>query len=402
MGKNMKKTAFGILVLSFLIVHGFAQPGIRDLTEENFKLAAQHARNMVTAMNPYPDRLPRTIDAAGKLVTCESSWWTSGFFPGSLWLLFEKTQEPQFRDAARIFTARIEKEKGNKGTHDLGFMLNNSFGNGLRLVKDSGYRDVLLAGARSLSSRFNPRVGCIMSWNPNARWKYPVIIDNMMNLEFLIWASRSSGEPSFQNIAVTHADTTIKNHFRKDYSSYHVVSYNPDTGEVEKRQTSQGYADESAWARGQSWGLYGFVMMYRETGLKRYLEQAQKIAAFLVHHPNLPADKVPHWDYNAPGIPNEQRDASAAAIMASALVELSWYSEPELAKTYVAVAADQIRTLSSAEYLAQPGTNGNFILKHSVGSIPGKSEVDVPLSYADYYFLEAMKRLQDKRTVLPR
>jgi len=392
----------GILALSFLTLPGFAQKGIRDLTEENFKLAAQHAHNMVAAMNPYPDRLPRTIDAAGKLITCDSGWWTSGFFPGSLWLLFEKTQDPQFKDAARLFTARIEKEKSNTGTHDLGFMLHNSFGNGLRVSNDAAYREVLLAGARSLSSRFNPRIGCIMSWNPSVKWKYPVIIDNMMNLEFLTWASKNSGDSSFQNIAVTHADTTIKNHFRKDYSSYHVVSYDPATGEVEKRQTSQGYADESAWARGQSWGLYGFVMMHRETGLKRYLEQAQRIAAFLLNHTNLPADKVPYWDYNAPGIPNEKRDASAAAIMASALVELSWYSEPETAKKYLTAAVDQIRTLSSVEYLAQPGTNGNFILKHSVGSIPGNSEVDVPLSYADYYFLEAMKRLQDKRTVLPR
>jgi len=398
----MKKISMGILALSFLILPGFAQKGIRDLTEENFKLAAQHARNMIAAMNPYPDRLPRTIDAAGKLVTCDSGWWTSGFFPGSLWLLFEKTQDPQFKDAARLFTARIENEKSNTGTHDLGFMLNNSFGNGLRVSNDAAYREVLLAGARSLSSRFNPRIGCIMSWNPSVKWKYPVIIDNMMNLEFLMWASKTSGDSSFQNIAVTHADTTIKNHFRKDYSSYHVVSYDPATGEVEKRQTSQGYSDESAWARGQSWGLYGFVMMHRETGLKRYLEQAQRIAAFLLNHPNLPADKVPYWDYNAPGIPNEKRDASAAAIMASALVELSWYSEPEAAKKYVTAAVDQIRTLSSVEYLAQPGTNGNFILKHSVGSIPANSEVDVPLSYADYYFLEAMKRLQDKRTVLPR
>jgi unsaturated chondroitin disaccharide hydrolase len=398
----MKRLSIGNLALSLLIMPGIAQTGIRNPIEANFKLAAQHTRNMVAAMSAYPDRLPRTIDAAGKLVTCDSGWWTSGFFPGSLWLLFEKTRDAQFRDAARLFTARIEKEKGNTGTHDLGFMLNNSFGNGLRISKDTAYREVMLAGARSLASRFNPRVGCIMSWNPSAKWKYPVIIDNMMNLEFLMWAAKASGDASFRDIAVTHADTTIKNHFRKDYSSYHVVSYDPSTGEVEKRQTSQGYADESAWARGQLWGLYGFVMMYRETGLKRYLEQAQKIAAFLLNHPNLPADKVPYWDYNAPGIPNEKRDASAAAIMASALVELSWYCKPEAAKKYVAAAVEQIRTLSSAEYLAQPGTNGNFILKHSVGSIPGNSEVDVPLSYADYYFLEAMKRLQDKRTALPR
>ncbi len=396
----MKRISSAILVLSLLALPCYAQKSLTDLIRDNYSIAAEHARSMVSAMGSHPDQLPRTVDADGKLVLCNSGWWTSGFFPGTLWLLYEKTKNPQFSADARLFTARIEKEKSNTGTHDLGFMLNNSFGNGLRLSNDPAYREVLLAGARSLSTRFNPRVGCLMSWNPNAKWKYPVIIDNMMNLEFLMWASKSSGDPTFRTIAVTHADTTIKNHFRRDYSSYHVVSYDPTTGEVEKRQTSQGYADESAWARGQSWGLYGFVMMFRETGLKRYLDQAQNIAAFLLNHPNLPADKVPYWDYNAPNIPNEKRDASAAAIMASALVELSWHSDPQLAKKYLDVAIQQIKSLSSAEYRAQPGTNGNFILKHSVGSIPGNSEVDVPLTYADYYFMEAMKRLEDTRTAL--
>lgn len=396
----MKRISCGLLILSALAFPGHAQKKTSEWIGDNFAVSAQHARNMVAAMSAYPDLLPRTLDVGGKLVTCNSGWWTSGFFPGSLWLLYEQTGDAQFRDHAKLYTARMEKEKNNTGTHDLGFMLYNSFGNGLRLTNDPGYRDVLLTGARSLLSRFNPRVGCIMSWNPNARWKYPVIIDNMMNLEFLMWASRISGDRVFHNAAVTHADTTIKNHFRKDYSSYHVVSYDPANGEVQTRQTAQGYADESSWARGQSWGLYGFVMMHRETGLKRYLDQAHNIASYLLNHPNLPPDKVPYWDYNAPNIPSEKRDASAAAIMASALIELSWYSEPEPAKKYVSAALQQLRTLSSAEYRAEPGTNGNFILKRSVGSIPGKSEVDVPLSYADYYFLEALKRLQDKRTAL--
>jgi len=396
----MRQASCVLLVLGILAFPRYTQKNIQQQIEENYAVAAQHARNMAAALSAYPDQLPRTIDASGKLVTCNSSWWTSGFFPGTLWLLYEKTQEAQFKEFAKLFTARVEKEKNNTGTHDLGFMLYCSFGNGLRLTNDPAYRDVLLQGARALISRYNPRVGCIMSWNSNTRWKYPVIIDNMMNLELLMWAYKSSGDKTFYNIAVTHADTTMHNHFRKDFSTYHVVSYDPATGEVEKRQTSQGYADESSWARGQSWGLYGFVMMHRETGLKRYLDQAQHIAAFLLGHPNLPADKIPYWDYNAPNIPNEKRDASAAAIMASALVELSWYSNPELAKKYLAAAVQQLQTLSSAEYRAQPGTNGNFILKHSVGSIPANSEVDVPLTYSDYYFLEALKRLQDKRTNL--
>ena len=394
----MRQLCAASLLLGILACPCHAQASSSRWIEENFSVAAQQARNMVVAMRPYPGQLPRTTDADGKLVPCNSGWWTSGFFPGTLWLLYERTGDEQFREYARDFTARIEKEKYNTGTHDLGFMLYCSYGNGFRLTKEPAYRDVLLQGARSLISRFNPRVGCIMSWNPNSRWQYPVIIDNMMNLELLMWAYKNSGDEAFRNIAMTHADTTIRNHFRKDFSTYHVVSYEPASGAVGKRQTAQGYSDESAWARGQSWGLYGFVMMHRETGLRRYLDQAQNIAAFLLGHPNLPGDKIPYWDYNAPKVPNEKRDASAAAIMASALVELSWYSDPEPARKYIATAVAQLQSLSSQEYRAAPGTNGNFILRHSIGSIPGNSEVDVPLSYADYYFLEALKRLQDRRT----
>jgi len=219
-----------------------------------------------------------------------------------------------------------------------------------------------------------------------------VIIDNMMNLELLCEATKMSGNASFYKIAVTHANTTIKNHFRPDYSSYHVVNYNAATGSVQQKKTAQGAADESAWARGQSWGLYGFTVMYRETKDKKYLEQANHIAQFNLSNPNLPADKIPYWDYNAPGIPNALRDASAGAIMASALLELCRYAEPALSKQYFQAAETILRSLCSKNYIAAAGTNGGFILEHSVGSLPAKSEVDVPLTYADYYFVEAMKR----------
>ncbi|MDR1938447.1 MAG: glycoside hydrolase family 88 protein, partial [Tannerellaceae bacterium] len=248
-------------------------------------------------------------------------------------------------------------------------------------------------GAESLASRFNPVIGCIKSWDHNTnKWQFPVIIDNMMNLEFLFWASRESGDSKYRDICISHADKTITNHFRPDYSSYHVVSYDTITGQVEKKNTHQGYADESAWARGQAWGLYGFVVMYRETQDVKYLEQAKNIAGFILNHPNLPADKIPFWDFNAPDIPNAKRDASAGAIICSALVELSGYVDEDLSKSYLQVAETQIRTLSSPEYFAEKGTNANFILKHSVGHLPGNSEIDVPLTYADYYYIEAMLR----------
>jgi unsaturated chondroitin disaccharide hydrolase len=350
---------------------------------------------MADVMKDKPDLLPRTLDTAGNLVTSKSSWWTSGFVPGSLWYLYEYSKDEKFKEYAKTMTSRVEKEKNNKGTHDLGFMLFCSFGNGLRLSGDESYKEVLLTGAKSLSTRFRPKNGCIQSWNSRKGWQCPVIIDNMMNLEFLMWAFKESGDSSYYKICVSHSDTTIKNHFRADFSTYHVVSYDTITGKVEKKQTSQGAADESAWARGQSWGLYGFTVMYRETKLERYLNQATHIADFMINNPNLPEDKIPYWDFNAPGIPNAKRDASAGAIMASALIELSGYVQPDLGKKYLSIAETQIRSLASQAYLAKQGKNGNFILMHSVGSLPGKSEVDVPLTYADYYFIEALLRYKN-------
>jgi rhamnogalacturonyl hydrolase YesR len=369
------------------------QASVEEIIKDRLDRSLQPYEFMAQSLINQPDKLPRTIDDEGNLLTTSSSGWVSGFVPGTLWYLYQYSNRPEFLAAARNYTARIEKEKDNRGTHDLGVMLYCSFGNGLRLTGDTAYRNILLTGAESLASRFNPVVGCIRSWDHNgAQWQFPVIIDNMMNLELLFWASKASGDPKYLNICLSHADKTIENHFRPDGSSFHVVSYDTITGQVEKKNTAQGYADESAWARGQAWGLYGFTVMYRETHHAKYLEQARHIAAFILNHPNLPADKIPCWDFNAPDISDAKRDASAGAIIASALIELSGYVDAASAKTYLDVAERQIRTLSSPEYFAEKGTNGNFLLKHSVGSIPHKSEVDVPLTYADYYYIEALLR----------
>ena len=393
----MKKSFLFItgIFASFLISCGTKQESMDALIKDRLDRSVEQYDLMAQLLTDHPDRLPRSIDAEGKLLTVASNGWVSGFFPGSLWYLYQYSNDPKMLDYAKKYTARIEKEKDNRGTHDLGFMLYCSFGNGYRLTGDTAYRNVMLTGARSLTSRFNPTVGCIRSWDFNQDvWQYPVIIDNMMNLEFLFRASCISGDSKYRDICLTHADVTAKNHYRPDYSSYHVVSYDPSTGEVEKKNTHQGYSDESAWARGQVWGLYGYVVMYRETKDLKYLEQAKHIAAFLLHHPNLPADKIPYWDFNAPEIPCALRDASAGAIMASALIELSRYVDAALAKDYLNVAEKQLRTLSSPEYFAEKETNGNFILKHGVGHLPNNVEVDVPLSYADYYYIEALLRYQ--------
>jgi unsaturated chondroitin disaccharide hydrolase len=253
----------------------------------------------------------------------------------------------------------------------------------------------LLNSARSLASRFNTTTGTIRSWN-FGDWKYPVIIDNMMNLELLVWAAANSTDSSLRQIAIAHANTTMKNHFRDDYSSYHLVDYDPQTGRVLKKQTVQGAADSSAWARGQGWALYGYTMMYRETGIGQYLEQARHIARFILQHSRLPADKVPYWDFDAPGIPNALRDASSAAVIASALIELAGYVSKKERKQYQTAAAGMLQSLSSPLYHSRAGENAGFILKHSAGNIPAHSEMDAPLTYADYYYIEALLRYKNE------
>ena len=335
---------------------------------------------------------PRTLTSKGELVVVPARDWTSGFFPGYLWLLNQATGEAKWRAAAREYTVHLEAEKTNAGTHDMGFKLYTSFGTGYRLTQDAHYRAVLLEAARTLSTRFNPKVGAIRSWDHHRDlWGFPVIIDNMLNLELLFAATRLSGDSSFYKIAVTHANTTLRNHFRPDYSSYHVVDYDSATGHVIKKTTHQGYADGSAWARGQAWALYGYTMCYRETHNPAYLAQAEHVADFILHHPNLPKDLVPYWDFNDPTIPRAPRDASAAAIIASGLLELSTYSKQ--GATYRHQASQLLNNLAKS-YTARPGTNGGFLLLHSTGHKPAGSEVDVPIIYADYYFMEALLRRQ--------
>jgi unsaturated chondroitin disaccharide hydrolase len=330
------------------------------------------------------------------LRTCTSDNWVAGFYPGTLLYLYENTKDNAFYNEALHKIKLMDKEQHNTGTHDLGFMMYCSYGNLNRITPDNQYKQILINSARSLATRFNPKVGCIRSWGKSDdTTSFRVIIDNMMNLELLMWAAKTTGDKTLSDIAVTHANTTMKNHFRPNYSSYHVIVYNPKTGAVMAKQTAQGAADESAWARGQSWGLYGYTMMYRETKDKRYLDQAQKIAAFILNNPHLPSDKIPYWDYDAPGIPNTYRDASAAAVMASALIELSSFSSDALASSYMGTAKTILSTLSSPEYKARIGENGGFILKHSVAHLPKNTEVDSPLPYADYYYTEAMMRLRD-------
>jgi hypothetical protein len=315
--------------------------------------------------------------------------WTSGFFPGSLWLAYELTGDKKLAEYAKIYTEKLDRIQYYKGTHDLGFMMFCSYGNGLRLTGNKSYESVLVNTAESLISRYNKTVGCIRSWD-FGEWQFPVIIDNMMNLDLLFWAGSYTGDSKYANISKRHADVTMKNHFRPDYGSYHVVDYDTITGKKRGAGTFQGYADNSTWSRGESWALYGYALMYRETNEERYLEQAKHIANFIMSHKNVPEDKVPYWDYDAPEIPNEERDASAAAIQASAFLGMS--TMVPNGQMYFDYAEQLLKFLSSSKYLAKRGSNKDFILMHSTGAKSLNSEIDVPLNYADYYYLESLIR----------
>lgn len=353
------------------------------------KTACAQADMMIASLSP--GEYPRSIKD-GKLWKSDYRWWCSGYFPGTLWQLYEATGDEKYIEPANRLTDGLETLKTTTSQHDIGLQIICSYGRRFNLFGDDADKEEIIASAKHLAGRFNPNTKCTLSWDaPKDRpGVFQVIIDNMMVIELLMEATRLSGDTSFSDIAVTHSLTTIKNHFRPDSSSWHVVEYDPETGEVTLKRTHQGYSDDSAWARGQAWGLYGYTMMYRYTKDARFLEQARKIAGYILSR--LPEDWIPYWDYDDPAIPNAPRDASSAAIQASALVELSGFVSGEERELYLNVAEKTLRALSSPEYLAEPGTNCGFILKHSTGHLKANSEVDVPLTYADYYFLEAFGR----------
>ena len=336
---------------------------------------------------------PRNSEPDGTLNLVPSKDWTSGFFPGNLWLIYQITGKENLKDAAIHFTNFLYPVRKYKGTHDIGFMMNCSYGNAYRLAPADSVRQALIQTADNLCGRFDSKIGCIRSWD-FGRWNFPVIIDNMMNLDLLFYVYRLTGNPQYKEIALQHARVTQQHQFREDYSSYHVVSYNDDRS-VEEKCTHQGKNDDSAWARGQAWGVYGYTSCYRESKNTLFLQQAKNIAAMIMDRVKT-EDLIPLWDYDAPDTPETPRDVSAASITASALIELSTLTEN--GQIYLNYAEKLLHSLSSDAYLAKAGTNQGFLLMHSVGSLPNGSEIDTPLNYADYYYLEALLRyMQVKR-----
>lgn len=388
----MKKT----LILLFAAVLAVScQESMKQLTDRVFEVAEYQFTEMDKTLTDT--NVPKST-RFGVLVPSETKSWTSGFYPGSLWYVYMYTGNENTKALAEKNTEKLYIETQRVRSHDIGFMVNCSYGNALRITGDEKYREPYINAAKLLTTRFNPTVGLTQSWNitpSRKQWKFPVIIDNMMNLELLTQAHKMSGIDSLLTVAVTHANTTMKNHFRPDYTTWHVVDYDPETGDIRMKVTHQGYSDDSAWSRGQAWAVYGYTMMFREVGDEAYLALAENIARMLLDR--LPEDGIPYWDFDSPDIPDAQRDASAGAIMASSFIELAGYTQDKaLSKALMEMAETQIRTLASPEYLAEKGRNGFFLLKHSVGSYPSDTEVNVPLTYADYYFLEALLRYNGK------
>lgn len=402
---RLNKLLGGVAILMLLTACSDKQK--EEFIKENTGFSVTQTEKMLEQVGaPTGKNYPRTMRNDSTLAVTGMYEWTSGFFPGSLWYLYELTGEDKWKVEAEKWTASLEPLKTFTGHHDLGFMMYCSYGNAERLASKPEYKDILMESANSLSTRFDEQTGVIKSWNRFKPWNdsitydYPVIIDNMMNLEMLFYASKISGDKKYYDIAVKHADATLKNQFREDFSTYHVVSYDTISPNVVSKNTAQGFSDNSTWSRGQAWAIYGFTMTYRETKDEKYLDAAIKATDHFLS--NLPEDLIPLWDFNVgmdgytPGqrsyaaeFQEKLRDASAGAIVCSALFELGELSNN---KTYTEKAIKMLHSLASPAYRAPLGKNADFLIMHCVGSIPHKSEIDKPLVYADYYFLEALLR----------
>ncbi|RUT72312.1 glucuronyl hydrolase [Flavobacterium cupreum] len=393
----MNKVSFFTLILGFALLATACKSGINSQTKNTSATASTLLETRYKMLLEYPVdsmSMPRSMNLKSSLIKkVPSRDWTSGFFAGNLWQLYRLTGNSEYKKQAEKWTPFSKKESVNSGSHDVGFKVYCAFGEGLKVEDNADYKKTIIKGAETLCTRFNEKTGAIRSWDFNKDiWEYPVIIDNMMNLELLFEATKLSGNKKFHDIAVKHANTTLKNQFRTDNSCYHVIDYNPDTGAVRKKTTLQGYNDDSVWARGQAWAVYGFTMSYRYTKDPAYLKQAEATAQFFMTNKDLPEDGIPYWDFKDPSIPNAARDVSAATVMASALYELYGYTQN---KSYLTYADKVITTLQSDNYIVNPKINAPFILDHSTGNWPKKDEIDEPIIYADYYFLEALLRKKE-------
>lgn len=322
--------------------------------------------------------------------------WTSGFWPGILWYRYANSHSKNDRREAVRYTKMLSKlvVPEHEVDHDIGFQIMCSYGNAYRFTRNNKYVRTMQKGAQKLAALYNPRVGTILSWPhmiKSQNWPHNTIMDNMMNLELLFFCAKNGGPSEYYDIAVSHARTTMLNHFRPDYTCYHVALYDSISGQFIRGCTNQGYSDDSFWARGQAWAIYGYTMVYRETRDKTFLRFVENVSD--VYLRRLPTDLVPYWDFDDPKIPDAPRDASAAAIVASALIELSQLEDNTVkAAQYLDSATQMLQNLSSTNYLSLD--HNPAFLMHSTGNMPANYEIDASINYADYYYIEALTRLK--------
>ena len=402
----MKKIILGLVVLLFCACSANHSDNSFDVNGALKYCSAQTNRTLKELEPIDYTMMPRNIMDSLNTWSCRKASkeeWTSGFWPGILWYDYEATKDPRIKAEAEKFTASLGfLSKTPAYDHDLGFLVFCSYGNAYRLTKNPVYKKIILDTADSLATLFNPKVGTILSWPREVKarnWPHNTIMDNMINLEMLFWAAKNGGDKRLYDIAVSHANKTMKCQFRPDYSSYHVAVYDTVTGNLIKGVTHQGYADNSMWARGQAWAIYGFTVCYRETKNPEYLSFVQKVTD--IYLKGLPEDYIPYWDFSAPDIPNAPRDASAACVVASALLELSTYLDKDKAEEYKDAAVKMLKSLSSPAY--QCGDAKPAFLLHSTGHWPNGSEIDASIIYADYYYIEALlrfKKLNENKDIL--
>ena len=400
----MNKIRFTLALIILIILipqcknnRGAEQNGkdIDSLISENLSYAQKKITYFLENLdvNTYPG----SVDDKGQLITIPAKSWEAGYLAGILWYLYDYTREEKWKIYAQQWTAGLELQKFNKNSHDLLFMLYASFGNGYKFTHDELYKDVLIVGSKTLASRYNPQLGYIKSWDafyPSQTIQFPVIIDALLANEMLFYVSRISGDSSFYKIAYKHALNTKRDFIRNDYSTYYLVEYDTILNAVKAKRTWLGYADESTWARGHARAIYGSAVVFRETGDSSFLELSKKTADFYMQHPRLPADLIPYWDFDDRDIPNAPRDASAACIAASGLLELASLLPAKERDKYIDFAVRTLKSLASDKYRNTPNENLGFILKHSTGSRSWNIEVDKPKISADYYFIESLIKLE--------
>jgi len=389
MKNDLLDNSIKIIVINFLIIIIISCSSPSEPQSQNIKSAETLAlkKLLISTYDVPENQYPIFTNSTNKWVLTTSKSWTSGFYPGCLWYGYQLSGNAQLKNMAEQFTQGLFEEQYTTSHHDVGFMIFNSYGLGYKINGNESYKNVILQAAKSLSTRFNKNVGCIQSWNGD----FQVIIDNMMNLELLFWATKNSGDSTYYKMAVSHANKTIQNHIREDGSSFHVVHYDPETGDVMRKRTAQGYSDNSTWARGQAWGIYGFTMCYRETGNIEYLNTAVKMADYYISH--LPEDSIPYWDFNLPeNYERDFKDASAATIALSGLIELNSFVN---SSKYQNTITSTLNSLMEKYLIENSSESG--IINHCAyhANDPNPDFWDSATIWGDYYFLEALDRIQN-------